>query len=65
MRKPISLLAGATPPHSAAGVAAQAPVASHPGWAGIGVDSTQIALNSALTGRRYSAALGSIGVEAR
>lgn len=65
MLKPISLLAGATPPYSAAGVPAQAAVGSNPGWAVIGVDFEHKALNSALTGGRCIAAMALIGVEAR
>jgi hypothetical protein len=65
MRKPIPLLAGATAQQCAVGVAAQAPVGSNPGWAGIGVDFAHIALNSALSGGRYIAAMALIGVEAR
>ncbi|HYN60047.1 MAG TPA: hypothetical protein VET87_10900 [Rubrivivax sp.] len=64
MRKPICLLAGATPPHSAAGVPAQAAVGSNPAWAGIGADFEHMALNSALTGGRCIAAMVLIGVEA-
>jgi len=64
MRKPISLLAGAKPPHSAAGVPPQAAVGSNPGWAGIGADFEHMTLNSTLTGWRYIAAMALIGVDA-
>jgi len=64
MRKPISFLAGATAPSSAAAVLTQAPVGLNSGWAGIGFACKHSALSSALARGRCIAAVALIGVEA-